>query len=160
MVLSDTWLNLHKSIIALFTILPPWPLWSLEPAHSTLPYRIPTARNCGCSGNTSCAACLVSLPQPGSAVVQPRCTVIFRGTTLLFFLPSCGFCATINLISSDLASECFPCNLATPGRCEALLLHAKNWIFPARLQVLTTGCNTTTNTRDSAVRRCIFKPWK
>lgn len=37
-----------------------------------------------------------------------------------FFLPPCVFCVTINLISSDLAREHFPCNLATTRRCLAL----------------------------------------
>lgn len=84
-VLSDTWLNPHMSIISLFTILPPWLLWLLEPAYSSLPYWIPPPRSCGCSGNTS-----VQL-QPDSGVVQPRCAVIFRGTTLPFFSPSLWF---------------------------------------------------------------------
>lgn len=67
-----------------------------------------------------CACCPVFPFQANFPAVQSRCTVIFRGITLVFFLPPCGFCVTINLISSDLARECFPCNLATTRRCKAL----------------------------------------
>lgn len=158
-MLSDTWINLHMSIIPLFTILPPWPLWLLEPAHPSLPYWIPPPRSCGCSGNIS---------------VQLAWWVCFSLTLLLynqgvqwyseaqhsFFLPPCGFCATINLISSDLARECFPCNLATTGRCEALTSMCQEPDFPSVAPGANNRMQRDHQHQISAVRRCIFKPWK
>lgn len=150
-VLSDTWLNLHISVIPLFTVLPPWPLGLLEPAHPSLPSWMPPPRAVDAVETFLCL-----LPGESASAWPCCCTTkafsdIQRHNTA-FFLPPCGFCATINLISSDLARACFPCNLATTGRCEALASTCQELDFPSVVQVLTTGCNTTTNTKDSAVK--------
>lgn len=84
-VLSDTWLI--STYVNHTPFRHPVPMGPVVTGTSTFIISIlnPTTKELSTQWKHFCAACPVILLQPDSAVVQPRCAVIFRGTRLLFF---------------------------------------------------------------------------